>query len=396
MPQKENLAKGNVERIGETENAFIYQKTSDGRELKKNSGEMKDRLLLSDHKAAFQYVIEALLDSKMGILKSIQDIDVVAHRVVHGGEHYSDSVIITQDVLQVIEDLADLAPLHNPANVQGIRSAMEVLPGIPQTATFDTAFHQTIPEQAFRYALPNEMYEKYQIRRYGFHGTSHRYVASKALELLNRSAENTNLISCHLGNGCSITAISKGKSVDTSMGFTPLEGLMMGTRSGDIDPAIIPYLVINKGYSIEEVNKILNKKSGALGLYEKTNDMRDIVEAAQNGDKKAQLTLDIYTYRIKKYIGAYCALMIKVDVLIFTGGVGQNSWFIRQMICRHLQNLGIHLDKELNREIGGNTGSISHDYSPITIMVIPTDEEQQMAIDAYDLVDEKWPVKIIR
>ncbi|MCG8568634.1 MAG: acetate kinase [Spirochaetes bacterium] len=395
MPQGTMLAKGNVERIGDIKKAFIYQKTSDGRELIKKSGEMKNNLLLADHKAAFQYVIEALIEKKFGILNGLKDIDIVAHRVVHGGEHYRDSVMVTKEVLKVIEDLSDLAPLHNPANVQGIRSALEVLPGVPQTATFDTAFHQTIPEHAYRYALPTELYEKYKIRKYGFHGTSHRYVANQAVQMLNRSIENTNLISCHLGNGCSITAIAGGKSVDTSMGFTPLEGLMMGTRCGDIDPAIIPYLVMDKGYNIEEVNTILNKCSGALGLFEKTNDMRDIVEAAKGGDKKAQLTLDIYTYRIKKYIGAYCALLIKVDALIFTGGVGQNSWFLREMICKYLQNIGIHLDKEQNKITGCKTGQISFDYSPITILVVPTNEEQQMAMDAYQLVGTKKLKKVV-
>lgn len=389
MPDGINLCKGNVERIGQADEAFLKQKTPDGKALKLNSGEIEGNLKLTDHKAAFKYVVTALLHPENGVLKDISEIDMVAHRVVHGGENYSDSVVIDDNVLTDIENLSDLAPLHNPANVQGIRSAMEILPGIPQTATFDTAFHQTIPEYAYRYAIPEEFYQKYKIRRYGFHGTSHRYVANQAVKQCKRSKENTNLITCHLGNGCSITAINSGKSIDTSMGFTPLEGLVMGTRSGNIDPAIVPYLVMNKGYTIEEVNTVLNKKSGVLGIHGSTNDMRDIEDEALAGKKNAQLALDIFAYRVKKYIGAYCAVMVKVDILVFTGGIGENSPILREKICTHLENIGIHLDKERNEKVGKGAGLISTDYSPVTILVVPTDEEQRMALDAYDLLGNK-------
>lgn len=380
MPEAIKLVKGNVERIGD-KGAFINQETKEGVEYELKAADSGKPI--DDHKAAFQYVVDALLHPSKGVLKDIKEIDIVAHRVVHGGEKYSDSVIINDEVVNDIKTLSDLAPLHNPANLQGIVSAQGILPDVPQTATFDTAFHQSIPDYAYNYAIPHELYDKYKIRRYGFHGTSHRYVASKALQYCKRSDENTNIISCHLGNGSSITAINCGKSVDTSMGFTPLEGLVMGTRSGDLDPAIIHYLV-TKGYSVEEVNTMLNKKSGLFGIYGKS-DMRDLIAAADSGDKRAKLAIDMFTYRVKKYIGAYCAVMVKVDMLVFTGGIGENSFIIRELICRHLENIGIHISADKNKLVGNHIGIISEDYSPVTILVIPTDEEKRMAIDAYEL-----------
>lgn len=376
MPEGINVVKGLVERIGQKDSS-IKQETCDKT--------LEKKVQIKDHNQAVKVMIDAILDPKDGILKDIKEINAVAHRVVHGGEKYSEPVVITDEVLRDIENLSDLAPLHNPVNLDGIRAAMEHLPNIKHTATFDTSFHQTIPEYAYMYALPYELYEKYKIRRYGFHGPSHSYVANKALSYCKRAKENTNLITCHLGNGCSITAIAFGKSVDTSMGFTPLEGLVMGTRSGDIDPAIIHYL-LDKGYTDKEVINILNKKSGLLGLSGLSNDFRDIENAAKSGDRKAQLAIDCFAYRIKKYIGAYSAIMVKVDILVFTGGIGQNSVYVRELILKNLENIGIHLDKEKNKLVGNHIGIISTDYSPVTIMVIPTDEEKKMAEDGYSLL----------
>lgn len=377
MPEGINLIKGIVERIGQ-KNSSLTQEDKDGNIFQK-------KVTVKDHKTAFDEAIDAMLNKKNGVLHSIDEIDGVAHRVVHGGEKYSDSVIIDKSVIKDIEELADLAPLHNPVNLEGIRAAMEKLPNIAHTATFDTSFHQTIPDYAYTYALPYELYEKYRIRRYGFHGTSHRYVANKALIYCKRAKENTNLITCHLGNGCSITAIAFGKSCDTSMGFTPLEGLVMGTRSGDIDPAILHYLQ-DKGYSDKEIIDILNKKSGLLGISGISNDLRDLEAASNKGDKKAKLAVEAFAYRIRKYIGAYSAVIVKVDILVFTGGIGQHSVMMRELICKNLENIGIVLDKDKNKLVGSHIGIISADYSPVTIMVIPTNEEKKMAEDSYKLI----------
>ncbi|OHD16047.1 MAG: acetate kinase [Spirochaetes bacterium GWD1_27_9] len=384
MPEGLNLIKGIVEKIGAAD-SFLKQETKEGKKL-----EIKKPI--TDHTEAFKAVVDAILDNEYGVLHNINEIDAVGHRVVHGGEKYNESAIITDDVIKDIEMLSDLAPLHNPANLQGIKAAMEVFSSkkadgkeVKHSATFDTAFHQTIPDYAYMYALPYELYEKYKIRRYGFHGTSHRYVANKALELCKRAKENTNLITVHLGNGCSITAIHNGKSIDTSMGLTPLEGLVMGTRSGDIDPAIIHYL-IEKGLTDKEIIEMLNKKSGLLGLSEVSNDLRDLEKAALEGNKKAQIAIDTFAYRVKKYIGAFCAVMVKLDIIVFTGGIGQNSYLMRERISKCLENVGIHLDKERNKLVGNHTGMISTDYSPVTMLVIPTDEEEQMARDAYSLL----------
>ncbi|MDD4805673.1 MAG: acetate/propionate family kinase, partial [Candidatus Cloacimonetes bacterium] len=273
-----------------------------------------------------------------------------------------------------------------PANLTGIMESQKILPGIPQVAVFDTAFHQTLPPSAFLYGIPREFYEKYRIRRYGFHGTSHRYVAGIALQMLKRSKDNTNLITCHLGNGASITAIQAGQSVDTSMGFTPLEGLMMGTRSGDLDPSIIFYLE-ERGFDFHDLNSILNKKSGLLGLSGISSDLRDIEAAADQGDLNAQETLDTYAYRIRRYIGAYAANLVKVDAIVFTGGIGQNAVKMRERICDRLENVGIHINLEKNRKVGGKAGIISQPYSPVTILVIPTNEELQIALDAAMIID---------
>jgi acetate kinase len=376
MPQRISVGRGMVERIGELKGK-ISQKTPKNEYVRETE--------VPHHKAAMELVREALTDKERGILERMEDIEGVGHRVVHGGEQYANSVIIDDDVIAAVEKNAELAPLHNPPNLIGIREAQSVLPGVRHVAVFDTAFHQTMPPAAYLYGLPYELYEKYKIRRYGFHGTSHRYVASRALELLRRFPENTNIITCHLGNGASVTAIEHGKSVDTSMGFTPLEGLMMGTRSGDIDPAIIDFLE-RRGYSSAEVTSLLNKKSGLLGLSGISNDLRDLESEATKGTLRATQALEVYAYRVRKYIGAYVANLVKVDALVFTGGIGQNGVRMRERICHRLENLGIFMDYAGNVSLGSGEGVVSAPYSPIAILVVPTNEELQIAIDTYGLI----------
>lgn len=375
MPQRESLGKGLIERIGD-KSGHLHQRGINGivdvdREI-------------PDHKQALAMMSEALVDEVNGILDDLQEIFGVGHRVVHGGEKYAESVVIDDDVIAAIEKNIELAPLHNPANLTGILEARELFPQRAQVAVFDTAFHQTLTPAAYLYGLPRELYEKYRIRRYGFHGTSHRYVANEAVRYAKRSTENTNVISCHLGNGASITAIQNGRSVDTSMGFTPLEGLMMGTRSGDIDPSIIFYLM-ERGFKAEDLNRMLNKESGLLGLSTRSNDLRDLEEAAERGERNAIEALDVYAYRVRKFIGAYAANLVKVDILVFTGGIGQYGTRMRERICNKLENLGIVMDYRKNLENGPREGIISKDYSPVTIIVEPTNEELQIAIDTFTL-----------
>lgn len=376
MPSRVSLGKGLVERIG-SDMGCITQKKN-GNKLTKNTP-------IPDHKAAMKLVMEALTDEKEGLVSDISEIGAVGHRVVHGGEKYSSSVIIDNEVIKAIDEYSDLAPLHNPPNLTGIQETMAILPNVNHVAVFDTAFHQTLPPSSYLYGLPYELYEKYKIRRYGFHGTSHRYVAKQTLRLVKRVAANTNIISCHLGNGASVTAIENGKSVDTSMGFTPLEGLIMGTRSGDIDPSIITYL-LDKGYDKDRINTMLNKESGLLGMTGISNDMRDILEAYDNGNKLAKQALDAYAYRIRKYIGGYAANLVKVDVLVFTGGIGENAARIRAMICDRLENVGMVMDYEKNAIQGSTPGIVSKNYSRTQIVVFPTNEELQIASDAYKLI----------
>ena len=380
MPNKESLGKGLVERIG-TETGCITQKSP--------KGKFETEEALPDHDAAMTLVKKALIDTEKGIIKSIDEISGVGHRIVHGGESYAESVIIDDDVIAAIEKNSELAPLHNPPNLIGIRAAMEMLPEVPQIAVFDTAFHQTLAPASYLYGLPRELYTKFKIRRYGFHGTSHRYVSAEAVKLMKRSSDNTNVISCHLGNGASITAIRQGKSVETSMGFTPLEGLLMGTRSGDLDPAIILFL-LEKGYTAEQINKMLNKEGGLLGLSGISNDMRDLHVAADEGNQDAIEALEVFAHKIRKYIGAYSANMVKVDAIIFTGGIGENDVRMREMICHRLENIGIVMDYEKNKSNGAQPGIVSKDYSPVTILVIPTNEELQIAIDTYELINQKF------
>ncbi|PLX15393.1 MAG: acetate kinase [Candidatus Muiribacterium halophilum] len=375
MPEQQSLGKGLVERIG-TEGSIITQKTKGMKHC--------ENFDCPDHKEAMKKMCELLINEEFGIISDLSLINAVGHRVVHGGEKYSESVIIDKDVIKAIEENVELAPLHNPANLIGINEAKEIFPMLRQVAVFDTSFHQTLPPSAYLYGLPIELYEKHRIRRYGFHGTSHRYVSNKALDMMRRFKENTNVISCHLGNGASITAIEHGKSIDTSMGFTPLEGLMMGTRSGDIDPAIIFYLS-ERGFSNDEINHMLNKKSGLLGLSGISNDLRDLEEKAANGNEKAKQALDVYAYKIRKYIGSYAANLVKVDILVFTGGIGENGIKMRERICHRLESIGIFMDYDKNSEVGANPGIISQPYSPVAILVIPTNEELQIALDTYDL-----------
>lgn len=377
MPAQQSLGKGLIQRIG-LDDAKISQVFQD-RHYEK-------RCEIPNHRCAFEFMMEALLDAKSGILANLNEIEGVGHRVVHGGEQYSASVLIDDDVLKAIEANIELAPLHNPANLTGIIESRRVFPKVPQVAVFDTAFHQSLPPSAYLYGIPREFYDKYRIRRYGFHGTSHRYVAGIALQMLKRSKDNTNLITCHLGNGASITAIQAGLSVDTSMGFTPLEGLMMGTRSGNLDPSIIFYLQ-ERGFEAHELSNILNKKSGLLGLSGISSDLRDIEAAAEQGNIDAQESLETYAYRIRKFIGAYSANLVKVDGIVFTGGIGENAVKMRERICDRLENVGIHINYELNRKVGGNAGIISQAYSPVTILVIPTNEELQIALDAATIIN---------
>jgi len=376
MPERNSLGKGLVERIGEL-SGTLSQKSP--------RGEIKLERSFPTHKEAMAAVGAALVDAKSGIVPSLDAIDGVGHRVVHGGEEFASSVIIDENVMAALVRNIELAPLHNPANITGIKEAERLLPGRANAGVFDTAFHQTMPPAAYLYGLPREMYDKYRIRRYGFHGTSHRYVAQRALELLKRHADNTNLITVHLGNGASITAIENGRSIDTSMGFTPLEGLMMGTRSGDLDPAILGFLE-ERGMSSKEIGSMLNKKSGMLGLSGISNDLRDVEAAAKAGNKNAQETLDAYALRVRKYIGAYAAELFRLDAIVFTGGIGQYGVAMRERICHRLENIGIVMDYERNTMDGGSEGIVSAPWSPVTILVVPTNEELQIAMDAYELL----------
>lgn len=375
MPSEEVLTKGVVERIG-FEDA-IFNITVNGEKIKEVTS-------IPNHAVAVKMLLDKLIE--LGIIQSFDEIEGIGHRVVHGGEKFSDSVLITDETLKEIEDLSDLAPLHNPANVVGIKAFREVLPNVPAVAVFDTAFHQTMPEQSFLYSLPYEYYEKFGIRKYGFHGTSHKYVTQRAAELLGRPIEQLRLISCHLGNGASIAAVEGGKSIDTSMGFTPLAGVAMGTRSGNIDPALIPYIMQKTGKTAEEVIDILNKKSGMLGLTGFSSDLRDIEEAASKGDRRAELALEVFAGRIHKYIGSYAARMCGVDAIIFTAGIGENSDVVRAKVLRGLEFMGVYWDPALNK-VRGKEAFINYPHSPVKVLVIPTNEEVMIARDVMRLAN---------
>jgi acetate kinase len=378
MPTRTLLAKGMIERIGDKEPMIVYQD---------HGAHRRQAIDAVNHEQAVAAILHRLMPENGGSGDSESQIGAVGHRVVHGGEEFTGSVLINAAVLASIEKMAQLAPLHNPPNLAGIRAAMLALPQAPQVACFDTAFHATIPPVAYTYALPYELYEKLGVRRYGFHGTSHRYVARRAATVLGRHKYAINCITCHLGNGSSMTAVRDGQSVDTSMGLTPLEGLAMGTRCGDIDPAIIFYLADN-GYSIADINALCNKKSGVLGMSGLSNDMRTLIKAAAAGHERARLALDVYCYRVKKYVGAYSAVLGRVDALVFTGGIGENAAVVRERICGGLESLGIKLDERRNESAVGKEMRIDAEDGGVAVLVIPTDEEAAIAADTYRLATE--------
>lgn len=369
MPSEDVITKGLIERIGL--NDSIFNITANGQKI-------QETLDIPNHEVAVSMLLDKL--TTLGIINSLDEIEGVGHRVVHGGELFSDSAVITDEVLKNIEGLSELAPLHNPANVTGIKAFQHALPNVPAVAVFDTAFHQTMPESSYLYSLPYDYYENYGIRKYGFHGTSHKYVSERAADMLGRPIEQLRLISCHLGNGASIAAIEGGKSIDTSMGFTPLAGVTMGTRSGNIDPALIPYIMEKTGKNAEEVLDILNKKSGMLGVSGFSSDLRDIIEEANKGNERAQLALDVFADRIHKYIGSYAARMYGVDAIIFTAGIGENSDVIREKILKGLEFMGIYFDPALNK-VRGEEAFVNYPHSPVKVMIIPTNEEVMIARD---------------
>lgn len=369
MPSETVLTKGLVERIGLNDSVFT---------ITVNDEKQTDILDIPNHAVAVKMLLEKLTST--GIIQSLDEIGGIGHRVVHGGEKFNDSVLLTEEILQEIEELSDLAPLHNPANIVGIRAFQEVLPNVPAVAVFDTAFHQTMPEESFLYSLPYEYYEKYGIRKYGFHGTSHKYVTERAAEMLGRPIEQLRLISCHLGNGASIAAVEGGKSIDTSMGFTPLAGVTMGTRSGNIDPALIPYIMEKTGKNVEEVLDVLNKKSGMLGISGFSSDLRDIEQESAEGEYRAQVALRVFASRIHKYVGSYAARMKGVDAIIFTAGIGENSDTIRARVLEGLEFMGVYWDPARNNVRGEET-FISYPHSPVKVLIIPTNEEVMIARD---------------
>ncbi len=375
------LAKGLLERIGITDGILTHKPTG--------KDPSKVVLDIPDHTVGINMVMDALVNPVHGVIKNISEIKAVGHRVAHGGENFKESVLIDNDVKRDIEKCAELAPLHNPAHLKGILSCEKLLPGIPQVAVFDTSFHQTMPDYAFMYAIPYEYYEKYRIRKYGFHGTSHRYVAEKACKILDMDLLKSKIITCHLGNGASITAIENGKSIDTSMGFTPVDGLIMGTRTGEIDPGVLLYLADKEELSVSGVNNLINKKSGVAGISQLSSDMRDLETAAHEGNPKALLALNMYAYKIKKFIGAYVAAMNGLDLLIFTAGVGENDFNARKIICTGMEYMGIEVDEKVNHGVKGKDLVISKPSSKVKVMVITTDEELVIASDTQAIVEKQ-------
>ena len=380
MTNEELICKGLVERIGMEGSVISHTKSG------------MDKFVLEapmkDHKDAIGHVIDALKDEEHGVVKDMSEIGAVGHRVVHAGEKFAHSVLITDDVIKALEECVELAPLHNPPNLLGIAACQELMPDTPMVGVFDTAFHQTMPTQSYIYAIPYEYYEKYGIRRYGFHGTSHQYVSERAAEMLNVNIEDLKIITCHLGNGASVSAIKRGKCIDTSMGLTPLEGLVMGTRSGDIDPAIVTYIREKENLEQGVANEILNKKSGMLGISGVSSDFRDIEAAAEEGNERAMLALKVFAQRVKFYIGGYIAEMNGVDAIVFTAGVGENDMGMRDIICNEMGNLGIKLDLVKNK-VRGKEMVISAEDSKVKVLLIPTNEELMIARDTYNIVTNK-------
>jgi acetate kinase len=379
MPGTEVLARGLVQRIGDPDAA-----------LEQRAGGSTVRMAepVADHRVALFKVVELLTRGEHAPLSDVSEIGAVGHRVVHGGEHFTETVLIDNQVVAAIEAHVTLAPLHNPPNLLGIRAARELLPGVPQVAVFDTAFHQTMPRHAYLYALPRQLYHEGRIRRYGFHGTSHRYVTGRAAVCLNKPVSQVNLITCHLGNGVSIAAVEHGRSVDTSMGLTPLEGLVMGTRSGDIDPAVIFHLARVQQMSVDQIDRLLNKQSGLLGVSGRSNDVRELLRLMGEGDDDAALALELFCYRIKKYIGAYWAALGRLDAVVFTAGIGENAPLVRARSCAGLEPLGISVDPVKNQATIGKEADVGCDGSPIRLLVIPTDEERLIALDTYSLTQQ--------
>lgn len=374
------LADGLVERIGEPQGGFRYRAYGDGGEAGR---ELQRTLPVPDHDAGMALIVRTLTDPQVGVIREAADVFAVGHRVVHGGERFVASTLITEEVLAAIQEHARLAPLHNPANLVGIQAAQRLFPAAAHVAVFDTAFHQSMPAEAYLYAVPYRFYEEFGIRRYGFHGTSHRYLSLEAARLLGRRPEQVRLITCHLGNGCSITAVAGGRCVDTSMGFTPLEGLVMGTRSGDLDPALVAVLAERLGTDASEVVRILNKESGLLGLSGVSNDMREVTRAAAEGNQRAELALRVFCRRVRKYIGAYLAVLGGADAVVFSAGIGENSPEVRRRVCEGLEPLGVVLDEEANRRVRAREADISGPGARVRVLVIPTDEERMIAEDAY-------------
>ena len=378
MTTKEVLAQGGIEKLG-LPDSFLKFKMPDGskKTIEKN---------MPEHTVGVQLIFDTLTNPEYGCIKSLSEIDAVGHRLVHGGEKFNTSVVITPEVIEQMKACTDLAPLHNPANLKGVAAVSAILPNVPQVGVFDTAFHQTMPAHAYMYALPYEYYTQYGVRRYGFHGTSHRYVSRRACEFLGIDYEKTKIITVHVGGGGSITAIKDGKSIDTSMGLTPVEGLVMGTRSGDVDLGAITYLMDKLGLSVADLNTIINKKSGVLGVSGVSSDMRDIEDAIAKGNERAKLALDMFEYRLLKYIGAYTAALNGVDLIVFTGGIGENQVITREYICKGLNYLGVKFNKELNAKTRGEEEEISTPDSKVRVVVIPTDEELTIATDTMNLV----------
>ena len=374
---REALAKGMIERIGMS--SAVLTHIPAGKEKIRIVGE------ILDHTIAIEYVVAVLMSKNHGVIKDKSEIDAVGHRVVHGGETFSGSVLITKDVMRALKDNIELAPLHNPPNIKGIEAAIKHLPKTPQIGVFDTAFHVKMPPRAYLYGIPYKLYKRYKIRRYGFHGTSHRFVSNRAAELMGKSIQELKIITAHLGNGASMAAIDKGQSIDTSMGFTPLEGLLMGTRSGDLDPSIVTYIMGKEGLSISEANTLLNKHSGLVGISGESSDMREIEQAMNDGDKKSKYAFDVFTYRIKKYIGAYTAAMGGLDVIVFTGGIGENSVSVRKAVCENMEFCGIELDDKANSTAEGEC-VITTKNSKVKVFKIPTNEELVIAMDTEKIV----------
>ena len=381
IESKNVLAKGGIEKIG-LEGSFLKFNLPNGE---------KETIFTSipEHTIGVRLIFDILTSEKFGAVSSIEEIDAVGHRMVHGGEKFSASTLLTDEVLEVFEACNDLAPLHNPANLKGVNAVKDIAPEMPQVGVFDTSFHQTLPDYAYIYGIPYELYEKYGIRRYGFHGTSHRYITKRVCEMLGVNPEDKKIITCHIGNGGSIAAVKNGKCVDTTMGLTPLEGLMMGTRSGDIDPGAIPFIMEKLQLDGKGLSDLLNKKSGVLGVSGVSSDMREVEAAAASGNKRAELANTIYFYRIKKYIGAYAAAMGGVDIIVFAGGVGENQYPCREAALEGLEFIGVELDKELNKKSRGEEVVLSTPESKVKVVLVPTDEELMIASDTYEIVSAK-------